>query len=76
MEIHSTSINARENLSRRCDEVTRYQEVVVISRRGIDDIALISAEESLVPLRRPISFELQSMLSADRTDFLQVRYRY
>lgn len=45
MAIHTTYTNARANLARLCDEVTKNQEVVVISRRGGEDVALISAEE-------------------------------
>ena len=45
MAIHTTYTNARANLARLCDEVTKNQEVVVISRRGVEDVALISAEE-------------------------------
>ena len=45
MAIHTTYTNARANLARLCDEATKNQEVVVISRRGGEDVALISAEE-------------------------------
>jgi antitoxin YefM len=45
MAIHTTYTNARANFARLCDEVTKNQEVVAISRRGGEDVALISAEE-------------------------------
>ncbi len=43
--IKTTYTNARANLAKLFDEVTCNQEVVVISRRGKDDVAMISASE-------------------------------
>jgi hypothetical protein len=36
---------ARANLAALCDEVTANREVVIIHRRGAEDVALIAAEE-------------------------------
>lgn len=43
--IQTTYTNARANLAKLFDEVTLNQEVVVIQRRGKDDVAMISASE-------------------------------
>ena len=43
--IQTTYTNAKANLAKLFDEVTCNQEVVVISRRGKDDVAMISASE-------------------------------
>jgi antitoxin YefM len=43
--IQTTYTNARANLAKLFDEVTLNQEIVVINRRGKDDIAMISASE-------------------------------
>ncbi len=43
--IQTTYTNARANLAKLLDEVTCNQEVVVISRRGKDDVAMIAASE-------------------------------
>ncbi len=45
MAIQTTYTHARANLAKLCDEVTRNQEVVIINRRGAQDVALISAVE-------------------------------
>lgn len=45
MAIYTTYTNARANFARLCSEVTANQEVIIISRRGADDVALISAVE-------------------------------
>ena len=37
--------NARANFAKLCNEVTSNQEVVIINRRGAQDVALISAAE-------------------------------
>ena len=36
---------ARAHLAALCDQVTTNREVVIIQRRGADDVALISADE-------------------------------
>jgi antitoxin YefM len=45
MSIHTTYTNARAHLASFLDEVTKNQEVVIIKRRGTEDVALISASE-------------------------------
>jgi antitoxin YefM len=45
MPIQTTYTNARSNLAALLDEVTGNQEVVIISRRGAEDVAMISAAE-------------------------------
>jgi len=43
--IKTTYTQARANLAALWDRVTEDREVVVIERRGADDVALISADE-------------------------------
>jgi antitoxin YefM len=45
MAIETTYTKARANLATLCNEVTTNQEVVIIHRRGAEDVALISATE-------------------------------
>jgi antitoxin YefM len=45
MAIQTTYTRARANLATLCDEVTANGEVVIIHRRGAEDVALISAAE-------------------------------
>jgi antitoxin YefM len=45
MAIQTTYTQARANLAKLLDEVTQNQEVVVISRRKAEDVAMISASE-------------------------------
>ena len=45
MSIQTTYTKARTNLAHYWNEVVSHQEVVVIHRRGSDDVALISAAE-------------------------------
>ena len=45
MAIQTTYTHARANLAALCDEVTASREVVIIHRRGAEDVALIAAEE-------------------------------
>ena len=45
MTIQTTYTKARANLAKLLDEVTQNQEVVVISRRKSEDVAMISASE-------------------------------
>ena len=45
MPIQTTYTNLRANLARLCDKVSLDQEIVIISRRGAEDVALVSAEE-------------------------------
>jgi len=43
--IYTTYTQARAKLAMLCDEVTANREVVIIRRRGAEDVALISAAE-------------------------------
>ncbi len=45
MPIQTTYTNARANLATLCEEVSKNQRIVIISRRGRHDVALISADE-------------------------------
>lgn len=45
MTIQTTYTQARASFAKLIDQVTRDSEVVVIQRRGRDDVALISAAE-------------------------------
>ena len=45
MAIQTSYTQARANLAKLCDEATENLEVVIISRRGAEDVALIAASE-------------------------------
>lgn len=45
MPIHTTYSSARENLASLLDQVTEDREIVIISRRGYDDVALVAVSE-------------------------------
>jgi antitoxin YefM len=45
MTVHTTYTQARAGLAKLLERVTREREVVVIQRRGQDDVAMIAAEE-------------------------------
>ncbi len=45
MPIQSTYSNTRENLASLMERVIDEQEVVIINRRGFDDVAMIRADE-------------------------------
>ncbi len=45
MAIRTTYTQARANLAKLCDEATDNREVVIISRRGAEDVALVAASE-------------------------------
>ena len=45
MPIQTTYTHARANLAKLLDKVTRDQEIVIVNRRGSEDVALIAAEE-------------------------------
>lgn len=43
---HQTSYTkARENLAKLCNQVTANREIVIINRRGAEDVALVAADE-------------------------------
>ena len=45
MPIQTTCTKARANLAKLCEEATENREVVIITRRGREDVALIAASE-------------------------------
>jgi len=45
MAIQTTYTNARAKFASLIDEVTKNREVVIIQRRGSEDVAMISADE-------------------------------
>jgi len=45
MSIQTTYTQARANLAKLWDKVTTDQEIVIINRRGSENVALISASE-------------------------------
>ena len=73
METRTTYTQARANLARLFDQVTRNHDIVIVSRRRGGDVALVSADElsSLLEtahlLRSPKN--AQRLLRADRRAF-------
>ncbi|MFL6373783.1 MAG: type II toxin-antitoxin system Phd/YefM family antitoxin [Pyrinomonadaceae bacterium] len=45
MPIQTTYTNARAELARLCDAVSKDQDIVIITRRGAADVALVAADE-------------------------------
>jgi antitoxin YefM len=45
MSIETTYTNARANFARLCDVAAEDREVVLIRRRGAEDVALVAAAE-------------------------------
>ena len=45
MPIQTTYTSARANLAKLCDEVAKNREIIIINRRGSNDVALVSADE-------------------------------
>ena len=45
MTLHTTYTQARAGFAKLLDKVTRDQEIVVIQRRGAEDVAMLSASE-------------------------------
>lgn len=45
MAIQTTYTHARSKLASLLDEVTKNREVVIIQRRGSEDVAMITADE-------------------------------
>jgi len=45
MPIHTTYTQARDGLAKLLDQVTHNREVVVIQRRGEEEVAMIAASE-------------------------------
>jgi antitoxin YefM len=64
MTIQKTYTQARAQLATLCDEVIENREIVIIQRRGAEDVALIASDElsSLLETR----YLLQSPKNAER----------
>jgi antitoxin YefM len=45
MAIQTTYTKARANLAKLCNEVAENREIVIINRRGNEDVALVAADE-------------------------------
>jgi antitoxin YefM len=45
MTLHTTYTQARAGFAKLLDKVTRDREVVIIQRRGAEDVAMISADK-------------------------------
>ena len=45
LPIHTNYTQARSNLAKLFDQVTQDREVVIISRRGAEPVAIIAADE-------------------------------
>lgn len=45
MAIHTTYTDARANLATLCDHAATERELIIITRRGAEDVVLISAAE-------------------------------
>jgi antitoxin YefM len=45
MAIRTTYTQARANFAKLCDEATENREVIIITRRGGKDVALVDASE-------------------------------
>ena len=45
MAIQTTYTKARANLARLCSQVSENREIVIINRRGNQDVALVAADE-------------------------------
>lgn len=64
MTIHTTYTQARGTLAKLMDQVTHDREVVVIQRRGEEDVAMIAASELEVLLET--AYLLRSPVNAER----------
>ena len=64
MAIHTTYTQARGTLAKLMDQVTHDREVVVIQRRGEEDVAMIAASELEVLLET--AYLLRSPVHAER----------
>lgn len=75
MSIQTTYTQARAQLASLLDEVTNNREVVIIQRRGAEDVALIAADE-LAGLLETVHL-LRSPANAERllTALARVRQR-
>jgi len=63
MTIHTTYTQARAGFASLLDQVTNHREIVVVQRRGEEDVAMIAASEleslteSAYLLRSPVNAE-------------------
>lgn len=64
MTIHTTYTQARGTLAKLMDQVTHDREVVVIQRRGEEDVAMIAASELEALLET--AYLLRSPVNAER----------
>jgi antitoxin YefM len=64
MTIQTTYTQARANLAKLMDQVTKDHELVVIQRRGEEDVAMISASELETLIET--SYLLRSPKNAER----------
>ena len=53
MPTQTTYTNARANLASLLEQVTSNREIVIINRRGGEDVALVSAAETRPPYSKP-----------------------
>lgn len=45
MPTQTTYTTARENFAKLCEQVASNREIVIINRRGAEDVALVAADE-------------------------------
>ena len=64
MAIQTTYTHARESLASLLDEVTKNREVVIIQRRGSEDVAMITADELAGVTRNSIPASLTQKCKA------------
>jgi antitoxin YefM len=64
MALHTTYTKARAGFAKLLDQVTRDREIIVIQRRGAEDVALISASE--LSSLTETAYLLRSRRNADR----------
>jgi len=73
MAIQTTYTNARAHLASLIDEVVKNREVVIIQRRGSEDVAMIAADELSGIIETAHLF--RSPANADRLNFALERVR-
>jgi antitoxin YefM len=73
MAIQTTYTNARASLASLIDEVIKNREVVIIQRRGSEDVAMIAADELSGLLET--AHLLRSPANADRLNAALERVR-
>lgn len=62
MTNQTTYTKARANLARLCNQVADNREVIIINRRGGEDVALVAASELSSLLETAICSDLRRML--------------